>query len=85
MSTFVLSIETDAGTYMHGYHLGTIESVARSCAEEAFKKMRPKIGTYIVSVALKHADGFFDVYDGQWSSEYESQADYVAFMRGMDV
>ena len=67
---FVLSIETDAGTYRHGFHLGTDEPLARNFAEKAFHHHRPRIGTRIVTVALMHMDRIFDVYDGdKWFND----------------
>lgn len=69
MQTFTLSIETDAGTYQHGCHLGTIERVARECAEEIFAKRIPKIGTRIVTVALIREGKMFDCFDGRWAND----------------
>lgn len=63
---FCLSIETDAGTYQHGFHLGSDERVARNIAEETLKHARPKIGTRIVTVALMRDHRIFDVYGGTW-------------------
>lgn len=66
---FVLSIETDDGTYVHGAHLGTDEKVARACAEEVFAKRIPKIGKVIKTVALIDQHKVYDVFDGAWFSE----------------
>lgn len=68
--TFSLSIETDAGTYQHGYHLGTDERMARSFAAEICLKRRPKIGTRIRTVALIFDGRMVDVFDGgDWQSD----------------
>lgn len=63
--TYVLSIETDAGTYVHGYNLGTDLPIARQLAEEIYQKRVPRIGTRIVTVAIV-SDDVFEVYDGSW-------------------
>lgn len=67
-TTFVLSIETDAGTYDHGFHLGTDVRVAQSIAEEAYSRWTPKVGSYIKTVALKRNGQVF-VFDGEWSNQ----------------
>ena len=69
--TYILSIETDAGTYTHGYHLGTIENVARDTAEHIFKSYTPRQGTTIRTVALMVNGKMFDCYDGKWSNDQE--------------
>lgn len=70
MSTYSLSIETDAGTYRHGFHLGSEEAMARTMAEEICLKRKPKLGTVIKTVALIR-DDFHDTvayFDGtSWS------------------
>jgi hypothetical protein len=63
---FVLSIETDVGTYQHGFHLGTDERWARSFAEDSYLKLQPKIGTVIKTVALMRNKKILDVFDGTW-------------------
>lgn len=66
--TFTLSIEpTEGDTFTYGYHLGTIESIARDCAEDIFKTYTKGGKIKIRTVALRR-DGFFDVYDGEWAS-----------------
>jgi len=62
---YTLSIETDAGSYQHGFHLGTEWSLAKQIAQEAFEKWVPKIGTHIKTVALKR-EGKMWVYSGRW-------------------
>ncbi len=52
----VMHVETDAGTYVHGFHLGTQEAVARPIAEQFFNHRDPKLGTKVLSVTLV-ADG----------------------------
>jgi hypothetical protein len=70
--TFTLSIETAAGqSFQHGFHLGTIESVARQIAEEMFHN-RVKYGHPVVTVALIRGGKLFDCYDGKWHSEYKA-------------
>ncbi len=70
MSPFTASIETDAGTYQHGFHLGTDERVARELIEELCDKRVPKIGTRVVSVALIQNGMMLDCYGcGYWSSD----------------
>ncbi len=69
--TFTLSIETTEGhSYLHGFHLGTIESIARQIAQERFHaRIRHNMPT--VTVALLLDGKMFDCYDGDcWSSEY---------------
>ena len=69
MHPFILSIETDAGIYQHGYHLGTDERLARSMAVSFFKSGHPSQGLYIRTVALRRVGNLVDIYDGQWGSE----------------
>ena len=69
---FTLSIETDAGTYVHGFHLGAIEPTARALAADAYCNLIPKIGQYIRTVALIRDHKIEDVFDGQWYSDYLS-------------
>lgn len=71
--TYVLSIETDAGTYQHGFHLGTIHEIAQGIAEHAFKSWTPKQGKVIKTVAIKRA-GKLWVYDGTWSGPSRTRA-----------
>ena len=64
--TFCLSIEeTEGASRLHGFHLGTIESVARSIAEETFHA-RVRHALPVVTVALMLNGKVFDVYDGRW-------------------
>lgn len=65
---FTLSIETDEGTYVHGFHLGTIVRVAKQVAEDIWAKRIPKQGTCIKTVALMR-EGKSYVFDGEWSKE----------------
>ena len=70
---YVLSIETDQGTYLHGYHLGTQEKLAREIAVSAWHNLIPNQGRYIRTVALKQNGRIVDVYMGQqWESDYSS-------------
>lgn len=63
---YVLSIETDAGTYQHGFHLGTESATAEQLAEEAFHCWTPKQGTKILSVALMQNGKLVACYNGTW-------------------
>lgn len=67
VATYTLSIETDAGVYQYGCHLGTDLRVARECAEEIFAHRIPKIGTHIRTVALLRRGEKPRYYDGEWS------------------
>ena len=65
--TFTLSVEpTGQRAFIHPYHLGTIESVARTCAEEIFAN-RNKHGKPTTTVALIRERQFVAFYDGEWS------------------
>lgn len=67
---FQLSIEPVEGpSFMHGFHLGTIESIARQIASEMFHA-RNKYDLPTRTVALLRDHKLFDVYDGVWSSQY---------------
>jgi len=62
---YVASIETDAGTYVHGFHLGTeLEAAKWSCAD-LFKRKRLKLGKRIVTVGLIFDGRLVDVFDGR--------------------
>jgi hypothetical protein len=54
--------------YQHGFHLGTMEVVARQLAEEQFYARRD-----IRTVALIRNRRILDVFDGKWLSD---SADY---------
>jgi hypothetical protein len=64
MPLYCLSIETDAGSYMHGFHLGTDESIARKCAETICLHYTPRMGTRIATVGLVAHGKLVDVFDG---------------------
>lgn len=67
--TFTLSIEpTGQPAFQHGFHLGTIESVARQCAEDIFRN-RNANDQLTCTVALIRDRKIFDVFDGKWASE----------------
>jgi hypothetical protein len=70
---FTLSIEDRAGhSFQHGFHLGTIERVARTLAEGCYHgRIANKLP--VVTVALKRAGEVFDVYDGEWQSAREDR------------
>jgi len=68
-ATFTMSIEPLEGpTYQHGFHLGTIESVARGLVEDHWKA-----GGFR-SLGLMRAGDLFDCYDGEWSSVMADKA-----------
>jgi len=63
---FVLSIEDVPGhSYMHGFHLGTDERVARQIAEGIYHG-RVKYGLPVVTVALMRSGKMIDCYGGRW-------------------
>lgn len=64
--TYTLSIETDAGTYQDSFHLGTDLRIAKAFAKEAYSKRIPKIGTRIISVAVKLDGKLVEIFDGEW-------------------
>jgi hypothetical protein len=67
---FTLSIEpTEGETFQYGFHLGTVESTARSCAADIFKNYTKGGKIRIRTVALKRDGKIFDVYDGEWTSD----------------
>jgi hypothetical protein len=82
MSPFTLSVETNAGTFQHGFHLGTDERLARELVEGYFRNVdaaalayigrAPKGATHVVTVALKRDGYLFDVFDGAWLGDGES-------------
>lgn len=64
---FTLSIEPTGGkAFVHGFHLGTDEAVAREIAVEMFHG-RNKAGDYTCTVALIRDNAIVDIYDGRWS------------------
>ena len=72
--TFTLSVEPIASpVYQHPYHLGTIEAVARTIAEDYFIANHRHTRT----VALMRGGHIFDVYDGRWSSDVDAEGDYI--------
>jgi hypothetical protein len=76
-AAFALSIEPVHGaTYQHGFHLGTIESMARQIAVERFNNLSTNVSP-IRTVALLRGGDVLDVYDGRsWTSELQGEADY---------
>jgi hypothetical protein len=69
---FVLSIEpTEGQSFVHGFHLGTQEPLARQIAEERFHA-RNKAGMWTRTVALMRSGRMVDCYDGRWSSAYSA-------------
>ena len=67
---FVLSIEiTEGESFKHGYHLGTILSIAKVIAEERFNA-RVQNRQPVVTVALLQNNHIVDVFYGdKWHSE----------------
>lgn len=78
---YTASIETELGTYQHGFHLGSFESMARTIVEHMAKE-KPRLGrgTRIVTIGLKLDGKLVDTYDGtDWFSQivdtsYEDEA-----------
>ena len=69
--TFTLSIEETVGiSKLHGFHLGTIESTARTICEEKLAA-RKEYGIPTVSLALIRNGKIFDVLysDGTWNND----------------
>lgn len=67
---YVASIETDAGTYQHGFHLGSDEVVARITCVDFAAHLTPKVGTYIVTVGLMLDGRLVDTWEGDgWASD----------------
>lgn len=65
-STFTLSIEpTGKPAFVHGFHLGTDEAVARKIAVEMFNA-RNNAGEHTTTVALILDRKLFAIYDGEW-------------------
>lgn len=66
--TITLSVETDKETFVHGFHLGTEEKLARRLAEEFFlyRILPEHRGTYIRSVALIRDGKLVATFDGEW-------------------
>lgn len=70
-STITMTLETDAGTYQHPWHLGTEEGIARFIAEEYMTNRTPKRGRVIATIALHRNGSIIDVLssDERWESE----------------
>ena len=71
MATFTLSIEpTEGKAYQYGFHLGTIEHIARQCAEDRFNGLNAS-NQPTRTVALIRDGKIFDTYDGTgWHSSW---------------
>ena len=67
---FILSIETVEGkSFVHGFHLGTDERLARQIAEEKFRA-RVADNLPVVTVAIVRNYKMVDCFDGRdWFSE----------------
>ena len=66
---FILSIETIAGkAFVHGYHLGTDEKLARQIAEERFHS-RIANNLPVVTVAIMRNYKMVDCFDGHWFND----------------
>lgn len=64
---FILSIEPTGGkAFIHGFHLGTDERLARQIAVEKFNA-RNAAGMWTTTVALIRGRKLVAVYDGTWS------------------
>jgi hypothetical protein len=66
---YTLSIEPCNGpTYLHGFHLGTHEHLARQFAEEMYKRINAERGCF--TVALIRNGHMWDTFDGRdWFSD----------------
>jgi hypothetical protein len=72
---YTLSIEpVGCKAFQHGFHLGTDLVLAKQIAEEKFRS-RNAFGMPTVTVALFRGGDMVDVFDGQWSSDYEISAE----------
>lgn len=80
VKTYVLSIEPITGkSFQYGFHLGTDLKLAKKIAEEKFNARNSSSlpldldGRVMKTrtVALLLGGRIVDVYDGQWSSEYD--------------
>jgi hypothetical protein len=68
-----LSVEpVEGATFVHGFHLGTQESVARMMAAELFFA-RNAAAKWTRTVALIRNGKMIDCFDGHWSSEYANE------------
>lgn len=75
MSPFILSIEpTEGKSFQYGFHLGTIEPIARGCAEDIFKNYTKGGKITIRTVALMRDGKMFDCFDGDWASVVHNAA-----------
>jgi len=74
MSAFILSIEETNGTsYQHGFHLGSIEHIARKIVEDKMRCCRENDWP-AVTMALIQDGKIFDVLyrDGKWHSNLDA-------------
>lgn len=83
MSSYVLSVEpVDGATFQWPFHLGTDLKLAKQIAAEKFHWRNDEAlrghpfdawqrPNQTRTVALKWNGKIVDVYDGQWSSEYD--------------
>ena len=68
---YLMSIEPWEGdAFVNGFHLGTIERVARDLCEERFQG-RNAANMPTRTIALIRDRRIVDVYDGKWASDYE--------------
>lgn len=76
VSTFCLSIETAPGqSHQYGYHLGTIEAIARQCVVDRFAA-HVRHGLPVVTMALMRDGRIVDVFHGsKWDSDYAAELD----------
>ncbi len=70
-STYTMSIEpVDGPSFINGFHLGTIESVARDLCVERFHG-RNAADMPTRTIALIRNRRIVDVYDGAWFNGYK--------------
>jgi hypothetical protein len=75
MTIYTASIETtNKGTFVYGFHLGTIEWIARDAARELMHlRYARRLGEIRVRTIGLLADGrLIDVFDGEWTSEIDN-------------
>lgn len=79
-NVFEMSIEEVCGrkAIRSGFHLGTIECVARSLCTERFAG-RVKAGMPTVTIALMQAGRMVDVFDGRWESDRQAEANALFY------
>lgn len=74
---FLMSVESTHGNAtVHGFHLGTIESIARQIVEEKFHAML-RNNMPVRTIALIRNRRIVDVYSGEWESVWDCYDDFA--------